>query len=53
MNQQTERRRLQRRGRGTWAEYERRKWAWIRDNPDATPAQYDRAMRRLLDELRL
>jgi len=36
-----------------WAEYERRKRRWEQDNPQAAPAEHDRAMRRILDDLGL
>ena len=34
-----------------WAEYSRRKKQWERDNPNATPGEYGRAMQRIADEL--
>lgn len=33
-----------------WAEYERRKREWQYDNPGATPAEYEAAMKRIADE---
>ena len=34
-----------------WAEYERRKAEWVAAHPDATPAEYEAAMRRIAMEL--
>lgn len=33
-----------------WREYERRKAAWIAAHPEATPRQYERAMRDIANE---
>lgn len=34
-----------------FAEYERRKAEWVARNPDATPQQYQQAMKRIAKEL--
>ena len=34
-------------------EYERRKAAWAREHPDATPQEYERAVRRIAKALGL
>jgi hypothetical protein len=36
-----------------WAEYSRRKYAWIKAHPDATSREIDRAARKIADELGL
>lgn len=36
-----------------WAEYARRKYEWVKNNPRSTPAQYDAMIRALLHELGL
>ena len=33
-----------------YREYERRKAAWIAENPQATPEEYQQAMRRIAKE---
>jgi hypothetical protein len=35
----------------SWQAYEAAKRAWIAANPDATPEQYDAAMRAIADRL--
>lgn len=36
---------------GSFGEYERRKAQWIDRNPEATPEQYQRAMREIANDL--
>lgn len=36
-----------------WQDYEREKRAWLEKNPAATPEEYDRAMRVIVDKLGL
>ncbi len=33
-----------------WSAYEARKAAWLAENPGATPAQYEAALRRIARE---
>jgi hypothetical protein len=36
-----------------WAEYNRRKYAWIKAHPDASSREIDKAARKIADELGL
>ena len=36
-----------------YQEYERRKREWVKAHPDSTPEEYERAIKKILKELKL